>query len=964
MRKLSLILVLSLILSSMYIPVITKALSTDDYIYYNEFNSELSSEDKMVLKPVGTSPQDSVIVSPSDNALLFRGSGSDKWTASTSHIRLWLGEITNKPKLVYEIKFKGESFAGTANISYRTNNSESPLFFMNADKEIYDKSGGTLITTLSDVTTWHTIKIIFDNDKDTDGKYYRTILIDGVKYPNSKVEGNVYAETGEFRLSPSASLQTNPTVGDRKIYYDYIKVYEFSDDLTANFKAEESLRQVTASFSFDVIEDTLKKENITLISEEDQPHVVSVEDIKKESSTEYTFILSEKLKCDTLYNVSVPGVKSVMDIDLTGTFQIKTREPKLLLEDVLVSNSENVVTGEQMIDIHYTNETTSDFLGKLVYAQYKADGSLISVTDTDVINLLKEKASEKLSVDVNIDNNCDKMLIYILNSDGTSFSATYNLYKTNLREVTELIVPQNLTVHLASYSINETTGELTITVTADDDTTVTLTVEKGNETIYHNRVNTENMKADFKFTPTEDGQTYAYEYSVNGSSDKGNGEIVYYTPGYIQDQFDIFNNTEDTSVVDAFLTKFEENLNIDLDTYNGYSDKSGGKEIVQKSIIAQRKLIEPDKKYADYEEFKKALSKACDLASLKIGEKKIEDLKDYLDNDTFTYYKDNMTNRIKGFIESELLVREILTIPDLNTLLKDTLIFKAIEKGENYKITSGVIAKYHAYIGLDLEDYSDYLALKNSYAVDMAVHGTLYENFTLLNDAFSKAVENQKKKESSPAKPPVSSGGGGGGSPIGFSKPAETDQPVTPPTVEKPKSYFNDIEGFDWAKDAIEKLAYLGVVNGKADGIYAPGDTVTRAELVKMVISAFTIPSSTDKKEFNDVNADDWYYTYVNSAYDSGILKGIDESTFSPDGFVTREMAATVLYRVCNFKNIVLDASLKTFTDSENISSYAKEAVETLAGNSYINGYEDLTFKPQGNVTRAEIAVLINNLLK
>ncbi|MBE7014203.1 MAG: S-layer homology domain-containing protein [Ruminococcaceae bacterium] len=962
MRKLSLILILSLILSSMYIPV-TKAVNIDDYIYYNEFSSALSSEDKIALKPVLNSEQDSVIVSPSDNALLFRGNGTSTWTSSTSHVRIWLGEIANKPKLVYEIKFRGENFAGTSeNIYYRTKNSETSLFFMNAKKEIYDKSGGTLITTLSDVTTWHTVKIIFDNDKDTDGKYYRTILIDGVKYPNSKVEGNAYAETGKFNISPSASLQTHAKDGDRKIYYDYIKIYEYSDEFSANLKANDTLDKVDASFSFDVKGDSLKKENITLISE-DLSHTVTVTGLTKVSSTEYIFTLSDKLKFDTLYNIEISGVKSIMEKDLTGSLSLKTREAKTGVEDILLSGSDNITSGNKTIDIKYSNETNADFNGKLVYAQYKADGSVISVTDTDNITLLKEKNGETLSVGVAVDANCDKMLIYILNSDGTDFLGTYILSKTDDKVFNELITPESSITHQSEYSINDDTGELTLSVSADYDTTVTATVKKGNDIVYHNRINTADKKAEFKLSALENGTTYTYEYKTNGSTEKGSGEIVYYDPGYMKDRFDIFNVTEETLVVDGFLTEFENQLGIDLDTYKGYSNESGDKEVVLKSVIAQRKLIEPDKKYADITEVNNALKISYDLISLKNGEKSIEDLEDYLDNDTFIYYKDSMTNGIKGFIKSELKGKEVLTVPDLNTLFKDTMIFKAIEKGENYKITSGIIAKYHTYIGLDLTTYQ---TLLNPYAVDTAVHGKLYENYTLLKSAFDTAVSNQQTLELTPIlpPPPVNIGGGGGGSPVGFSKPSENEEQKTPQYDEKPKTYFNDIEGFDWAKDAITKLAELGVVNGKADGVYAPSDTVTRAELVKMVISAFSIPNGKETKEFTDVNTDDWYYTFVNSAYDSGILKGIDDNTFSPDGFVTREMAATVLFRVCNFKNISLDANLKTFNDSENISEYAKVAVETLAGNSYINGYEDLTFKPQGNVTRAEIAVLINNLLK
>ena len=115
MRKISLILVLSLILSLIYIPAVS-AVDVDDYIYYNEFNSALSSEDELTLRPVNNG-QDSIIVSTDDSSLMFRGDGSKTWTGSTYYAKLDLGTVENKPKLVYETKFKAEKYGSYTNIA-------------------------------------------------------------------------------------------------------------------------------------------------------------------------------------------------------------------------------------------------------------------------------------------------------------------------------------------------------------------------------------------------------------------------------------------------------------------------------------------------------------------------------------------------------------------------------------------------------------------------------------------------------------------------------------------------------------------------------------------------------------------------------------------------------------------------------------------------------------------------------
>ena len=116
-----------------------------------------------------------------------------------------------------------------------------------------------------------------------------------------------------------------------------------------------------------------------------------------------------------------------------------------------------------------------------------------------------------------------------------------------------------------------------------------------------------------------------------------------------------------------------------------------------------------------------------------------------------------------------------------------------------------------------------------------------------------------------------------------------------------------------------------------------------------------------DTSVFNDVNAGDWYLPYVSAAEKAGIVNG-NNGYFYPDALITREDAAVIIYRALQYKNIGLSSDTNTyFDDTDNISEYAKTAVESLSTMEIINGYDN-QFKPKGNTKRAEAAAMLYRL--
>ena len=213
------------------------------------------------------------------------------------------------------------------------------------------------------------------------------------------------------------------------------------------------------------------------------------------------------------------------------------------------------------------------------------------------------------------------------------------------------------------------------------------------------------------------------------------------------------------------------------------------------------------------------------------------------------------------------------------------------------------------------------------------------------------------------------SGGGGGGSSSGGSKISAVGSgsvPINPidggQTPAKEKEIFADLGSVAWAKSSIEKLYKKGLINGKSENIYAPNDSLTRAEFVKLAVLALDTLDTAAKVDFDDINENDWFYSYAASAYNMGIIKGIDESSFAPNMRISREDMAVILARAAEITHNDEDAG-KEFADTDQISDYAKDACKKLSALGVIKGDENGCFNPKGAATRAEAAVVFDRFI-
>ncbi len=181
----------------------------------------------------------------------------------------------------------------------------------------------------------------------------------------------------------------------------------------------------------------------------------------------------------------------------------------------------------------------------------------------------------------------------------------------------------------------------------------------------------------------------------------------------------------------------------------------------------------------------------------------------------------------------------------------------------------------------------------------------------------------------------------------------EGTEPVDPKPQE---GKFADVADDFWAAKDIYTLKDAGIIGGKSATEFDPEGDVTRAEFAKMVVGLFGYKATSDAVNFEDCKAEDWFTPYVAAGVEAGVIKGVSDTEFAPNATITREDACTILGRALN--KVAQSNELK-FTDADKVAEYAAPYVALLSELGYVNGYEDGSFAPTNNITRAEAAKII-----
>ena len=181
----------------------------------------------------------------------------------------------------------------------------------------------------------------------------------------------------------------------------------------------------------------------------------------------------------------------------------------------------------------------------------------------------------------------------------------------------------------------------------------------------------------------------------------------------------------------------------------------------------------------------------------------------------------------------------------------------------------------------------------------------------------------------------------------------ETEAPVGEP--------FLDVNEGDWFYDAVVYAYQNELMDGVGGNRFAPNSETTRAQLVTILYRLEGQPAVSGDLPFTDVEAGTWYTNAVGWAAQNGIVNGVGDDTFAPGNDLTREQLVTILYRYAESKGYDVSASadLAGYPDGEEIQAYAREAMAWAVAENIIRGMEDDTLKPAGNASRAQIATIL-----
>ena len=175
---------------------------------------------------------------------------------------------------------------------------------------------------------------------------------------------------------------------------------------------------------------------------------------------------------------------------------------------------------------------------------------------------------------------------------------------------------------------------------------------------------------------------------------------------------------------------------------------------------------------------------------------------------------------------------------------------------------------------------------------------------------------------------------------------------------------FSDVGEDHWACDVVGEAAGAGIFQGVSENTFDPQGTLTRAMFVTVLGRLAGTEGTEGDTGFADVEAGSWYAPYVKWASELGIVTGVSEDRFDPQGAITREQMAVMLSRfleVCE-PGVLAQVGGLPFDDQTAVSSWAQAAVRTLASNGIMEG-DGGSFRPQGLATRAEAAALVSRCL-
>lgn len=174
---------------------------------------------------------------------------------------------------------------------------------------------------------------------------------------------------------------------------------------------------------------------------------------------------------------------------------------------------------------------------------------------------------------------------------------------------------------------------------------------------------------------------------------------------------------------------------------------------------------------------------------------------------------------------------------------------------------------------------------------------------------------------------------------------------------------FDDVSPTDWEADAVAFASAHELFGGTSDTTFSPDQEMSRGMLATVLYRLEGLPDQDTAVLFEDVDSDAWYTDGVVWAAENGIVNGDGQGQFRPNDSITREQFAVMLWRYAGSPETGSDQGL-AFTDADQTSGYAQQALRWAVSNGIISGYPNGQLNPGGTATRAQAAQMLKNFME
>ena len=484
---------------------------------------------------------------------------------------------------------------------------------------------------------------------------------------------------------------------------------------------------------------------------------------------------------------------------------------------------------------------------------------------------------------------------------------------------------------------------------------ILITARNSGETIYANQLTASNGTVTDEIIMGNMAESGYYDVAVTDNlKNKYHTEFFFANGSYLENVFAeisaIKNRTDAQRLADlaALVEREHEALGYNRENYAQITDK-------QKLC---EKVLEED--YSSIDEFCSVLSRIIDKT---FEEQLINEAIDAFNGATavqmtaalekysseYGIALDNVYYKYADDVNKNLAAQKAESVGDVYALFEKFMVIPYVNEADRASLLE-TIKKYDGYLGIyDIisrqDDETAVMILKK-------LEATVYTSAEQMLNDINAVIRDAKNGGT--VKIVTDTTDGTYTVPKAWLDPSNRPQ-IIQDTNSDAAMPFKDLSEVKWAWESIAYLKDKGVIEGNGNAEFLPDNNITRAEFVKMLVRAFDITSE-GEDTFDDVSSSDWFYEFVKTAKNSGMINGNENNEFMPSDFVTRQDAAVMIFRCLNMNEA---SDISVFDDDSEIAEYAKAAVYVMKEKDIISGTDNNLFEPHTFATRAQCAKMI-----